>query len=236
MLLRLVALSHDRDTGSTKQVVEESMSALEDPALLLDALSTRVLRTLTPDAWRKLFLRPYQEVMRWTPAGGTLLCAAAQLPAWGAGAGLATELAFLAATHGGELDPCPPTTALVHFADPLAAFDMALEMQQMACDARFQIGLVSGDCSIATLQLEGRELRMFVGGAVEQAETVARQAAPGTIRISPETYTRLQEAVGSVGSWMLTSEYEGERMTSASLTPPPRPSSALSTFAGLGLT
>jgi class 3 adenylate cyclase len=106
----------------------------------------------------------------------------------------------------------------------------------MACEARFQIGLVSGECALATLQLEEREIRTFVGGAVEQAEAVARQAAPGSIRISPETYARVHVAVGSVASWMLTSEYDGETMTSASLTPPPRPSSALSTFAGLGLT
>jgi len=212
------------------------MIPVEDPSLLLDALSTRVLRSFSPVAWRQLFLQPHQEVMRWSSAGGTLLCASAQLPAWSSGADLASELALLAAAHGGELDPCPPATVLVRFEDPLAALDMALEMQQMACEARFQIGLVSGDCTIATLQLDEREIRIFVGGAAEQAETVARQAAPGSIRISPETYARVQEAVGSVASWMLTSEYEGETMTAASLTPPPRPSSALSTFAGLGLT
>ena len=212
------------------------MSPAEDPSLLLDALSTRVLHSFAPVAWRKIFLRPHQEVMRWRSVGGTLLCAAAQLPAWSPGAGLASELALLAAAHGGELDPCPPATVLVHFEDPFAALEMALEMQQMACEARFQIGLVSGECALATLQLEEREIRTFVGGAVEQAEAVARQAAPGSIRISPETYARVHVAVGSVASWMLTSEYEGETMTSASLTPPPRPSSALSTFAGLGLT
>lgn len=212
------------------------MAATEDPSLLLDALSTRVLRSLSPVAWRELFLRPHQEVMRFTPAGGTLLCAAAQLPAWSPDAAVQSELAFLAAAHGGELDPCPPETALVRFADPFAALDMALQMQQMACDARFQIGLVTGDCTQVMVHLDGRTLRMFVGGAVEQAEAVARLAAPGSIRISPETYARVQDAIGSVRSWMLTSEYEGELMTAASLTPPPRPSAALSTFAGLGLT
>jgi hypothetical protein len=212
------------------------MSAVEDPSLLLDALSMRVLRSFAPEAWRKLFLRPHGEVMGWSSAGGTLLCAAAQLPAWSPGAGLTPELAHMATAHGGELDPCPPATVLVRFEDPLAALAMALEMQQMACEARFQIGIACGDCAIATLQMEERELRIFVGGAAEQAEAVARQAAPGSIRFSPETYARVQEAVGSVASWMLTSEYEGETMTSASLTPPPRPTSALSTFAGLGLT
>lgn len=213
------------------------MSPAEDPALLLDALSTRVLRSLAPEAWRKLFLRPHREVMRFSSTGGgTLLCASAQLPVWSPGAALASELALLAAAHGGELDPCPPTTVLVRFDDPIAALEMALEMQQMACEARFQIGLASGNCSIATLQLEERQIRIFVGAAVEAAESVALQAAPGSIRISPETYARIQDAVGSVASWMLTSEYEGDTMTAASLTPPPRPFSALSTFAGLGLT
>ena len=208
----------------------------EDPSLLLDALSTRVLRNLTPVAWRKLFLRPHGEVIRLAPHRGTLLCAAMQLPAWSDAAGLAPELAFLAATHGGELDACPPATVLLRFEDPLAALDMALEMQQLAGEARFQIGLATGECAIATLHLEEQLLRAFVGGAADRAESAARLAAPGSIRISAETYACVQDAVGSVASWMLASEFEGDTMTAASLTPPPRATSALSTFAGLGLT
>ena len=212
------------------------MSPAEDPSPLLDALSMRVLRTLSPGAWRKLFLRPHHEVMRFVPARGTFLCAAVQVPAWSAGGSVQSELSFLAATHGGELDPCPAATALVRFDDPLAALDMAREMQNMICDVRFQVGLVSGDCTAAILQLEGLALRVLVGDAADRAESVARLASPGTIRLAPETFALLQDDIVGMSHWMVTTEYDGEAMTGASLTLPPRASSQLSTFAGLGLT
>ncbi len=212
------------------------MQSTQDPSLVLDALSNRVLRTLSPSAWRKLFLRPHHEVMQFTPARGTFLCAAMQVPAWSAGASVLSELSFLAATHGGDLDPCPQSTALVRFDDAQAALDMAREMQNMMCDVRFQVGLVSGDCTLAALQLEGLVLRVLVGDTVERAEAVTRQASPGTIRIAPETFALLQEDIVGMPHWMMTTEYEGDCMTAASLTLPPRANSQLSTFAGLGLT
>jgi hypothetical protein len=212
------------------------MQSPENPSLVLDALSTRVLRTLSPGAWRKLFLRPHHEVMQFAPARGTFLCAAAQVPAWSAAGDLQSELAFLAATHGGELDPCPHSTALVRFDDPQAALDMAREMQNMICDLRFQVGLVCGDCTLASLQLEGRVLRVLVGDAVDRAEAVTRMASPGTIRIAPDAFALLQDDIVGMSHWMVTTEYEGDCMTAASLTLPPRANSQLSTFAGLGLT
>ncbi len=212
------------------------MQSNENASLVLDALSTRVLRTLSPGAWRKLFLRPHQEVMQFAPARGTFLCAAAQVPSWSASGDLLSELSFLASSHGGELDPCPQSTALVRFDDPLAALDMAREMQNMICDVRFQVGLASGDCTLASLQLEGRVLRVLVGDAVDRAEAVAHMASPGTIRIAPESYALLQDDIIGMSHWMVTTEYEGDCMTAASLTLPPRANSQLSTFAGLGLT
>jgi hypothetical protein len=208
----------------------------EDPSLLVDALSNRVVRSLSPGVWRKLFLRPWQEVMQFAPTQGTLLCAAAQLPSWGTGANVLPELAFLARSHGGELDPCPQATALVRFDDAQAALDMALEMQQMAGDVRFQVGLASGECTLATLQLEGSVLRVLVGGAVDLAEAVTRQATPGTIRLAPETFAQVQDAVVRIGGCMVTTEFEGGCITATSLTLPPRSNAQLSTFAGLGLT
>ncbi|HEY0826268.1 MAG TPA: hypothetical protein VGD76_20945 [Ramlibacter sp.] len=212
------------------------MQYTQDPSLVLDALSTRVLGALSPSAWRKLFLRPHHEVMQFAPARGTFLCAAVQVPAWSAGASMLSELSFLAATHGGELDPCPPATALVRFDDAQAALEMAREMQNMMCDVRFQVGLVSGDCTLASLQLEGRVLRLLAGDAVDRAEAVTRLAAPGTIRIAPETFALLHEDIVGMSHWMVTTEYEGDSMTAASLTLPPRANAHLSTFAGLGLT
>jgi class 3 adenylate cyclase len=95
---------------------------------------------------------------------------------------------------------------------------------------------VSGDCTLASLQLEGRLLRVLVGEAVDRAEAVTAMASPGTIRISPETFALLQEDIVGMPHWMVTTEYEGDCMTAASLTLPPRGNAQLSTFAGLGLT
>lgn len=212
------------------------MSPVEDPSLVLDALSTRVLQSLSPSVWRTLFLRPHGEVMHFAAARGTFLCASAQVPAWSAEAGVRTELKFLAATHGGELDPCPPSTVLVRFDDPRAALDMAREMQNMACDVRFQVGLVSGTCTRASLQLPDQRMHVLVGDAVDRAEAVARMASPGSIRIAPDAYALLHDSILATAHWMVTSEFEGDDMTAASLTMPPRGSSHLSTFAGLGLT
>jgi hypothetical protein len=208
----------------------------EDPFLLLDALSGRVLRSFSPAAWRKLFLRPHHEVMQFAPVQGTFLCASMQLPAWNAPADVVSEIAFLAATHGGDLDPCPPTTALVRFDDAQAALDMALEMHGLASDLRFQVGVATGECTLATLQIEGRVLRVLIGDAVDRAELVTRYASPGSVRLAPDTHAQVQERIVAMARWMVTSEYEGDTITAVSLTPPPRSTSHLSTFAGLGLT
>lgn len=207
----------------------------EDPSLLLDALSTRVLRSLSHSTWRKVFLRPHHEVMQFAEARGTFLAVAMQLPTWSTGADVHSEIAFLAATHGGELDPCPGALALVRFEAPGAALRMALDMQHMAGDVRFQVGLASGDCVSAGLQVDGHVVRVLVGGAADRADAVARMAAPGSIRFAPEVYAQVQDRLGDLASCMVTTEYEGDCMMAASVMLPPR-SSQLSTFAGLGLT
>ena len=63
----------------------------------------------------------------------------------------------------------------------------------------------SGAVLIATLHLEERLLRAFVGGAADRAEIGRTAGRAGSIRISAETYACVQDAVGSVASWMLAS-------------------------------
>lgn len=208
----------------------------DDPASLLDALSQRVLRHLPASAWRKVFLRPVHESMRFTGVHGTLLCAAAQVPAWSAGVGAHRDLEFLARSHGGELDPCPQACALVSFDDAHHALAMAVELQQMAGDVRYQVGIASGDCTLATLQLEGASLPILVGGVVDEVEAVTQQATPGGIRLAPSAFAQLQDALGRIVGCMVATEYEDERVAAASLTLAPRSNAFLSTFAGLGLT
>lgn len=212
------------------------MQQIEDRSLMIDALSERVLRKLSTSVWRQLFLQPRHEAMHFERGTGTLLCAQLQAPSWSAGAHLLGELSYLAGSHGGSVDPCPESAALVRFEHPAAALDMALQMQELAGDSPFQIGIVSGACTTAVLHLEGGPLRVLAGAEVRRATEVARLAAAGTIRMDAATYLALQERIGQRRTGVVSTEYEGDEMTAVSLTPPPPSTAYLSTFAGLGLT
>jgi len=208
----------------------------EDPSLMLDALSQRVLRHLSAASWRKLFLRPVHEAMHFASVQGTFLCAAALVPAWSAGTGAQRDLEFLARSHGGELDPCPQASALVRFEDPHKALAMAIELQQSASEVRYQVGIAGGDCTLATLHIEGTPLPVLVGGAVDRVEEVTRHATVGSVRLAPETFAQVQDAVVRIGGCMVATEYDGDAITATSLNLAPRSNAFLSTFAGLGLT
>ena len=208
----------------------------EDPSLLLDALSQRVLRHLSVSAWRKLFLRPAHEVMQFSPLTGTFLCAAAQVPSWAPQAGAVRDLEFLARSHHGELDPCPQASALVRFATAQDALAMAIELQQMPAEVRYQVGLATGECTLVTLMLDGTPLPVLVGGVVDRVEAVTRQATSGSIRLAPETFAQVHDAVACIPGCMVATEYEGADITATSLMLAPRANAFLSTFAGLGMT
>jgi len=208
----------------------------EDPTQLVDALSQRVLRHLSASAWRSLFLRPVEEVTQTTPVYGTLLCAAAQVPAWTPNAAAQRDLEFLARSHGGDLDPFPAACGLVRFDDPKAALAMAVELQQAASEVRYQVGIATGECILATLQLEGAPLPVLVGGVVERVEALTRQATAGSIRLAPESFALLQDDVARITGCMVATEYEGDAAGATSLMLAPRSNAFLSTFAGLGLT
>jgi hypothetical protein len=75
-----------------------------------------------------------------------------------------------------------------------------------------------------------------VGGAVDQVETLTRQATAGSIRIAPGTYELVQDALARIAGCMVATEYEGDALGATSLTLAPRSNAFLSTFAGLGLT
>ncbi|MBC5782839.1 hypothetical protein H8N03_07760 [Ramlibacter sp. USB13] len=206
----------------------------EDPSFLLDALSQRMLRHLPASAWRKVFLKPVDEVMHFTTVHGTFLAAAAPGPAWTGAA--QRDLEFLARSHGGEIDPCPHDAALVSFDDPHHALAMAIELQQAVGEVRWQVGIATGECTLATLQMEGTSLPVLVGGAVDRVETLTRHATAGSIRLAPETFELLHDAVVRIAGCMVMTEYDGDEPGVTSLTLAPRSNAFLSTFAGLGLT
>jgi hypothetical protein len=208
----------------------------EDPSLLLDSLSQRVLRHLSASAWRKVFLRPMAETMQFTTVQGTFLSATAMVPGAGDVDGAQRDLEFLALAHGGAVDSCPQGSALVSFDDPHDALAMAIELQQMAGGIRYQVGIATGECTLATLLIEGTPLPVLVGGAVDRVEILAGHATAGGIRLAPETFAQVQDAVVRIPGCMVMTEYEGDEAGATSLTLAPRSNAFLSTFAGLGLT
>lgn len=167
------------------------METSQDQALLLEALSDKVLHQLPQTVWTNLFLGAGRESIRFEQRNLTLVHADADFA--GGGAGSATgrfyqELQRLNTRHGGRLDPYVDATALVTFEDPGSAVRMAMELQRAAGDVPLRIGVVSGPCTLAFFRAEGRLWCTPLGAQPARAAEVAGTAKPGGMVISPEAY------------------------------------------------
>jgi len=169
------------------------MQGIQDRALLLEALSDKVLHQLPPAVWKDLFLGAEGETIRFEQRHLTLVHADLGAGAGASGAADASErfqqqLQKLNARHNGRLDPYQDGAALVTFENPGAAVRMAIELQRAAQDAVLRIGVVSGVCTLAYFRAQGRLWCTPLGAQPERAASVAGTAAEGGIVISPETY------------------------------------------------
>lgn len=167
------------------------MEANQDQALLLEALSDKVLHQLPQAVWRNLFLGAERDSIRFELRHLTLVHADADVPAGQPGS--ATECFYqdlqrLNSRHGGRLDPYVNATALVTFDDPGAAVRMAIELQRAAEGIALRIGVVSGFCTLASFRAQGRLWCTPLGMQPARAAEVAASAEVGGIVISPETY------------------------------------------------
>ena len=166
------------------------MQAFQDRALLLEALSDKVLHQLPPAVWKELFLGRDRDSIRFEQRHLTLVHADL------AGTHDADEvlerfhqaLQQLNSRHNGRLDPYQDGAALATFENPGAAVRMALELQRATGDARLRIGVVSGVCMLAYFRVQGRLWCTPLGEQPERAAAAAASAAIGGIVISPETY------------------------------------------------
>jgi class 3 adenylate cyclase len=160
-------------------------------ALLLEALSDKVLHQLPHAVWKELFLGRDSEGIRFEERHLTLVYVDAEAPAGEPGS--ATELFYqelqrLNTRHNGRLDPYVNATALATFENPGAAVRMAIELQRAAADVALRIGVVSGPCTLAYFRAQGRLWCTPLGTQPERAAEVAAGASLGGIVISPETY------------------------------------------------
>ena len=166
------------------------MDHRQDHAMLLEALSEKVLNQLPPAVWKELFLGVERYTIRFERRLLTLVHANADGAAGQSGAApecFYQELQRLNALHGGRLDPYVNAAALATFENPLAAVRMAIDLQRAAGDLALRIGVVSGACTLAYFRIHGRLWCTPLGDQPERAAAAAASATAGGIVISPET-------------------------------------------------
>lgn len=161
-------------------------------ALLLEALSDKVLHQLPPAVWKDLFLGSGRDSIRFEHRELTLVHADAAVPAGFPGSATESfyqELQRINARHNGRLDPYVNATALVTFEEPGAAVRMAMELQRAAKGVALRVGVVSGLCTLAFFRAQGRLWCTPLGRQPARAAEVAASALVGGIVISPESFS-----------------------------------------------
>lgn len=167
------------------------MEVIQDRALLLEALSDKVLHQLPPAVWKGLFLGAERDTIRFEQRQLTLVHADLSAQPSQDGAALERfhrELQRLNTKHNGRLDPYQDGAALAAFENPGAAVRMAIELQRAAAGVPLRIGVASGVCTLAYFRVQGRLWCTPLGSHPERAAQVAANALVGGIVISPETY------------------------------------------------
>ncbi|HET8747243.1 MAG TPA: hypothetical protein VFM98_16715 [Ramlibacter sp.] len=160
-------------------------------ALLLEALSDKVLHQLPAAVWKELFLGGGSGSIHFEERELTLVHADAAAPAGepgGATERFYQELQRINTRHGGRLDPYVDATALVTFEEPGAAVRMAMELQRAAGGVALRIGVVSGTCTLAFFRAHGRLWCTPLGHLPQRAAEIAAGALAGGIVISPESF------------------------------------------------
>lgn len=163
----------------------------DDEALLLEALSDKVLHQLPPAVWKELFLGAGRDSIQFEHRELTLLHADAAVPAGQPGSVTERfyhELQRINARHGGRLDPYVDAAALITFEEPGAAVRMAMELQRASEGVALRVGVVSGVCTLAFFRAQGRLWCTPLGRLPARAAEVAATAIVGGIVISPESF------------------------------------------------
>lgn len=199
-------------------------------ALMLEALSQRVLRHCDVEVWRELFLGAAYATIRFEVAQRTVVATDAPLDSF------SREEAALLATHlGGDVEPSAAVDLVLSFPQPVAALRAAMVLQRLSAGRRVRTSLSTALCTIACYETESGSRRLMVGPELARAEKAVAQAVPGTIVLTAETYALLGDRINEhVPDGLLATELEDETVQQASITLAPHASAPMSTFAGLG--
>jgi hypothetical protein len=196
---------------------------------LLETLSERLLTDFSQGLWRRVFLGPGYERIRFERETVTFLCTDTVDFDW-----TPEEIETLAARYDGRVERCDHRVVLV-FARARDALQMALLLQRTAsCSLR--MALRSASCTTAVFEVDGRERRLALGKEVREAGALAERSQPGSVHIAADTYRLL----GPSNEWqpraaLVATELEGDEVTSAAIMLAPSRRGPMSTFAGLGL-
>ena len=223
-------LSDPHAAGEASVPVEGATQAPPDRAVWLDLLSEELLDELPVESWRRLFLGPGYEGIRFVHATTTLLCIEPPAPEWSE-----AEVRTLAMRFGGVVER-QGTRVLVSFARARAALEVAMLLQR-TCTRRLRSALLTAACVTAWFEVDGESRRLTLGDAPAAASACADHAPPGSIQLCAATWRALGPAAleRQTHRALVTTEYQGDDVISAFITPAPPPRADLSTFAGLGL-
>ena len=182
-------------------------------ASLLEALSERLLADYTQELWRKVFLGPGYERIRFERETVTFLCTDTLDFDW-----TPEEIGKLAARHDGRVERCDHRCVLV-FPDARDALQMALLLQRSSSYS-LRMTLLTAACTSAVFEQEGRERRLAIGPEVRQASDSADQLPPGSVHLSAETC----QSLGPSSRWQpqaarLAGALEGDAAVTLALSP-----------------
>jgi hypothetical protein len=205
---------------------------------LLQALAARLLQDETRALWREVFEQGgarQRTFFEQQPL--TLVHVELEMPdalPWRAEA--EHEVGWVAACHDGVVESRGPTGWLMRFASPRSALRAALVLQRVAPSDSLRVGISGGLCTVATVYAQQRRWSFVLGVQVDRARDVAMGAVPGTINLAAESCEEMGDILEEeVGSGLISIEFDGAVMAQATVTLPPRPNAAQSSFAGLGL-
>jgi hypothetical protein len=203
------------------------MLATEHAAMLED-LSERLLADFPQQVWRKAFLGPGYEWIRFKREVVTFLGTDSLEPDW-----TPDEIETLAARYGGRVELCARRPVLV-FREARKALDVALLLQRTSGNTT-RVALDTVRCTTAKFEVDGRLRRLTLGVDAANVCAIADRCARGTIHVSADTYHCLGSTIEKCAHQALvTTELEDDLVTSAAITLPPPPRPRAGAFGRLG--
>ena len=174
------------------------MEELQPEAMLLEALSARILRLGPAWLWHALFVGEARESVSFQQRQLAIVHAEkGPLSFLDSGFGPANEeLSWLLTRHQGRLDPCSEKAVVVTCDEPRAAVRLAKELQRIAEPPR-RIAVAGGPCTVAVYRVQGRVCQTPVGALAERAERLAGRAMARRLAIAPEIYDRVRAEIGA---------------------------------------